>query len=696
MATVAPVSPPLSGDIERFRTMSAKMQATANASIKEEIVRIINMPIIKDPTEEEIELVSRYYCPSGTMRLFPEQVKALIQYYDYGSIICPIKVGGGKTLISVLIANEAYSVFGKRKIILLDPPHLINQLRNTELPFYRKHISINVPFYWLAGEDARKRKLIAKSKRVGCYVISYSLLSQKDGSDLIDAIEPDLIIGDEIHNVASANLSARARRFRTAIKKFTPSIVGLSGTITKKSPMDYHFLVTEALKENSFLPRPKMLAEEWAKIIDSCASSIDEFQPNQAPQPGPINIMVKWAKESFPENKKEYVNNLVGFRRVYKKRSDTSPGVVASDSDDGGVSLRISNIKISKEEREQSAGWTKLQELIDDVVLRWISPNGDEIDYIMHIWRWRYELEGFGFYNKYTWPEPEKIALQRKVSLTEATDLLERSKYQHDLHQIYSRDLRKWINKNAKKYLDTPALIGLDMANYGDAHVGNALYKAWIDQKSAMFPEIVEREKSVVRVCDFRAKKIVEWAKEWHKARPEKAAIIWYVNNGVGEWLHELFIAADLPVIYCPRGKKGKENLADRTQGHRFAIASIEAYSDGLNLQYHHDTEFYAQWPRTATTVHQAIGRIRRNGQKEDEVRVFQSICSDFDKVLFASCLNDAAYLHQTSGQHNLLMADYDEKPSLVPFSVMVEWGAEPKATDKNMQELLRDKFSGE
>jgi len=694
---VSPTLPPVpltsNPVLERFRTVTSKMRTTAQNSIRQEIERIIALPIIGNPTEQEIAEVSEYYCPDGKILLYPEQVKAIMQYHEYGGQIAPVPVGGGKTLISVMIANDAYSVFGKRKILLMNPPNLIDQLRDTELPFYRRHISINAPFYWLAGRTAPKRMLLAKSKKAGCYVVSYSLLSGAQGAEIIDAIEPDLIIGDEIHSIASANVSARGRRFKAAVTKFDPQLVGLSGTITKKSPRDYHHLVTHALQENSFMPRPNAIAEEWAKVIDCNASNLDEFHSNSVPQPGPIKPLIEWAKKNFPAEK--FPNNLVGFRAAYNKRMITCPGVVASNGEQLGVSLRISNVKITKDEKENSKGWDELKRLVKQLINKWIAPNGDEIDHAMHIWRWRYELEGFGFYNNLFWPEAEKVAARKKLSIPDATDILDRSKHHHELHQEYMKTLRRWIGRRATKGLDTPFLIAGDMFRNADKHVGHTLYKSWSDMREANFDGILEREKAVVRVCDFRINKVMEWAKEWHKNNPNKGAIIWFQNKGVSEWLKEAFLHADLPMLYCPAGKAGKANLEDRKQGDKFAIASIKSYHKGLNLQYHHDTEYFAQWPREAHIAEQSIGRTHRNEQPSDEVRVFQSICSEFDKVLFASCINDAAYIHQTSQKQKLIYADYDERPAILPYSVLIEWGTMAQQLDRSSEQLLKDKFKG-
>jgi hypothetical protein len=699
MATDAPA-------LERFRSVTANMQITAKEGSRQEVERIISLPIISEPTEEEIYLVSKHYCPDESSPLFPfypEQVKAMMQYHEYGGQIAPVAVGCGKTLIGVLIANDAYTKFGFRKIMLMCPPNLVDQLRDTELPLYRRHISINVPFYWIASMTPGKRMLQAKSKRSGVYVVSYSLLSGRKGAEIIDAIEPDLIIGDEIHKIASANPSARSRRFKEAVQKFSPQIVGLSGTITKKSPRDYHFLTVHALQENCFIPRPTALADEWARIIDSEASSIDEFTNNSAPQLIPFKILIDWAKKNFPKEADKYPNNLIGFRAAHKKRLRTCPGVVASDGEDLGVSLRITNIDSKKKheysttiENEDCPGWERLVELVEQLTDLWIAPNGDEIDHAMHMWRWRYELEGFGFFNNLFWPEAEKVAVRKKVSVGVAQDIIDRSVNHHTLQQEYHRVLRAWIKNRARKGLDTPFLIGGDMARNAEHNVGSTLYKAWSDMKNAVFEGMVERDREVVRVCDFRVKKIVEWAKLWYKNRPNKAAIVWFINNGVAEWLRDEFIKADLPMLYCPAGKAGKANLEDRSQGGKFAIASLKAYNEGLNLQYHHDTEFFAQWPREALLAQQGMGRVHRNEQPSDEARIFGSFLSDFDRVNYAACINDAAYIHQTTQKQKLLYADYDERPTVLPHSVLMEWGTQARVLDAKRRKLLEDKFQGE
>ena len=147
-------------------------------------------------------------------------------------------------------------------------------------------------------------------------------------------------------------------------------------------------------------------------------------------------------------------------------------------------------------------------------------------------------------------------------------------------------------------------------------------------------------------------------------------------------------------MIYCPAGKAGLAKLEDQSQGHRFAIASISSFRKGLNLQFHHNAEYFAQWPREANWAEQAIGRTHRNEQPDPGVRIFCSLQSEFDRVLFASCLNDSAYIHQTVTHQKLMYADYDERPTILPQAVLREWGTQPTELNAETKKLLNDRFS--
>lgn len=242
--------------------------------------------------------------------------------------------------------------------------------------------------------------------------------------------------------------------------------------------------------------------------------------------------------------------------------------------------------------------------------------------------------------------------------------------------------------------MDTPMLVGQEMYRNGAKNVGSELFDAWAKEREALFPEIVEREKSFVRLCPFRINRIVKWGREWHKEHPNQGAVVWFDNQGVGTWLRDAFQEADLTHVLCRADDAGRTNISDETQRDRFSLATFNAFSEGLNIQTKYAAAAYSQWTRSAKLAEQTIGRLHRPGQTEDEVNLFYSICGEFDYVNLAACLNDSAYIHQTVGKQKLMIADYDETPKILPYSVLVEWNAEPEVGSEEAAALLREKFT--
>ena len=659
----------------------------ANQNVASEVNRICDLELEPDPTPEQVIRASRYYCPAGTWTLKPDQVKGLIQFHKYRGGFIPLRVGGGKTLVVCLIASDAFSEFGYERIVVHCPPTLVGQLQNKELPKYRKHMSINCPWIFLSNysQDLRMRK--ARSGSKGVYVLPYSLLQSKYGAEMMEAIRPQLIIGDEIHQVASAKGTARTRRFKEAITKFEPDLVGLSGTITKKRILDYHFLAVHSLKERCFLPRTHVQAEAWGKMLDSDAEGVPV-----EPGGGPIEPLIDWYKEQTGES---VGNNVVGFRTAYKHRMSTCPGVVASTGeDDIGCSLRMTNIPYNKHAATNLPGWLKLQNIINDVQSLWVTPDGDEIEHAIHLWKWTYELESFGFYNSLYWPDVKVVAERKGVDDLTAMEILEESKANHEDGQEYYRKLRRWLQYNARQGMDTTMLVGNNMKNHGAKDVGQDLYDAWITWKNSDTGRLVERDSRVIRVCSFRVDEVVRWAKDHYKKHGE-GAIIWYKHTGVGDWIEEALRAAGLPTIRCGAGKVGSERIEDENNRGAFAVSSIPAHYQGHNCQ-HWGFEYFAQFPREAHFAEQCIGRVHRTGQERDVVQVFTCFTNFFDKVLFSAVLNDAAYTHQSMQPQNLIYADYDETPKLLPYAVLKQWGTNPEKRTKATQELLEETFDVE
>ena len=197
-------------------------------------------PFIEAPPPDLTDL---YRKASGTMRLFPIQSAALWEMRNAGGLFGPIGVGAGKTLISLLAAK---SMAAKMAVILV-PPALRAQLLTVDIPRLAKEWQIPL---------------------AAIRVVAYSLLSSAGNADILEEIKPDLIVADEVHSLRYKN-AARTKRFLRYMKNHPECrFVGLSGTMTRRSLIDYQHLAELALGKNSPLPNHFPTLAEWAEALD--------------------------------------------------------------------------------------------------------------------------------------------------------------------------------------------------------------------------------------------------------------------------------------------------------------------------------------------------------------------------------------------------------------------------------------------
>ncbi len=660
--------------------------------VAKEIQRIVQLPIEHPPTKEEVE----EFCRSNTLaeqflkgwRLFDCQVGAVMAYDFYKGGFFPIGVGWGKTLISLMIAERAHRANPKGRTLLLVPSQVYSQLTKSDIAWARRQVPISVQFILLGNKTRKRRLKLAMSRLPGCYILPYSCLSTEDSEILLDEIRPTLIIADEVHMLKNAK-AARTMRVKRFLEEHKPNFVAMSGTITSRSIVDYWHLIKAALKENCPLPLSGHLIRQWSGVLDAVPIVVDNSEPGSGFYTEPIMPLVRWARKNWPNE--EFLENTFGFRAAYKKRLTFAPGVVVTGEQELGCSIVLSDNPVKAPHRRE--GWDKLEEAVRVVREEWVAPNGDEIDHAMHQYKWLYELAA-GFYNDRYWPTPEEYAATKNLSVQLADKLLEDAMWHHTLLQLYHSALRKWINTRAKQGLDTPMLIGLDMTNNGSKNVGQDLYDCWRQAKDAEFEGMPVRLTRPVRICDFKVMDAVRWA----KALPEgEGGILWYSNKEIGIWLTESLEAAGLNPLHCPAGKNDEiREVGDPELGgkaDRIVVASIGAHHVGKNLQaFVH--QYIVQWPRSAVIAEQLLGRTHRNGQKADELTVYLSSNTELDVDNFAACLNDTAYIQETTGDRKKLMyASYDPLPKVIDSNLLRRKGLSNKILTGEQMRLLQDKF---
>ncbi len=685
------------------RTQNQQGRDTADSL---EIARIIALPLVEEVDEATIEAfcaeeVQGRFFEEG-FRLFGTQVGAVLAYDLYGGGFFPIGVGWGKTLITLMIANRAYERGESERSMLFVPSQVYEQLTKTDIPWARKHVGLTVPFHLLGGRGPEDRRRLAASRRKGCYILPYSLLSTTDseamlGGDMhdpppnkpgISGICPDLLILDEAHNVKNLT-AARTARLRRYINAYQPALVALSGTITSKSINDYHHLIAVALRDLCPLPQSDALATNWSYVLDPEKSSGAQSSKSKT---GPLTPLVRWARKHFPDE--DIPEGIPGFRKAYKLRLTTTPGVVSTGDAEIGVSLTICNRPVAYFTKHEN--WEKLKDLMEQVEDLWITPSGDEIEHGFHKWRYQNELTS-GFYYNLRWPEIEELT-SKGLSEHEASTYLELALEHHEARQEFSRALRGWIEYSGRPKLDTPLLVTGNMSQHQGRDVGNTLYNLWRAMKDMEFEGMPERISEPVRICDYKIMYGVDWAKKTiKKTRGKQGGIIWFHHKAVGDWLYEELQKAGLPSLFCPSEsmRKGSNALIlDPANTDKIIVASIGGHGTGKNLQ-HFEHQLILQFPRQADILEQLLGRLHRNGQRADALDAETCLTTEFDQQNLWACLIDSLYIHQTTGtRQKAIYASYNPMPRRFPADFLRERGfADVAQLDREAQARLAEKF---
>ena len=660
-----------------------------------DIDRIVSLPIIPEITEEEAEEVSRRWLLAPAFksgrRLLSTQAEGINAFEHFGAGFFKLGVGWGKTGLSLLCAEHAYRN-GADRLVLFVPSSVYPQLVKQDIKYWRKMFSLSVPIHRLGNQTPKMRRRIVDAQRKGLYIMPFSLLSRPDSLHMLRSIDPDLIIADEAHGFKNRSSGRSKKLFgwkeeRISEDREVPNLVAMSGTMTSKHIADYHHLITWSLADGSPLPMSASLAKQWGSVIDS-GSIIDGDH-----QTGPLTQLVDWARTNFPDE--VFKPTVSDFRRAYKLRLITAPGVVSTGDQEIGTSLTITTLGSDSSDAELVALVNKIKEENR-------TPNGDVIEHAMQEYKWLSELTA-GFYNELLWPTAERLASrtwtikEKEITFTEksAEDALKLAMEHHERHQVYSKELREYL-KDAPLGQDTPMEVARLINQHPEEMPGDLvmLYenmKACETESVEQFGTLVQRESHVHRVDDFKIRTSVEWAQCLVDAG--EGGILWFWHNGIGQWLRDSLHAAGVDVLYCPAGKDANETIIDHAHSERVVVASIAAHGIGKNLQ-HFQHQLFVQWPRVATTAEQTLGRTHRTGQEADELVVYRFDTTSFDTLNFAACLNDSVYSHQSTGdRQKIVYANYDPLPTVFSPEFLREQGASPDILTMEQRDMMEEIF---
>lgn len=541
------------------------------------------------------ECVSKFHrrcCKS----LKPIQTWALLELSQVGGLLGPIGVGHGKTLLDLL---SAMVVENCKVAVLLVKPDLKAQLLEQDWNFYGQHWRLPN----LAGRDK-----YFYADRPTLHVVAYSQLSGTKNSDLLERIKPDLIIADEAHAVARRKdmRSSRASRLKRYLSDNpTCRFAAWSGTLTKRSLIDYAEFSKWALQEGSPMPLHWPTVLEWAQALDP------------APLRAPFGKLEAFG---FP------------VTETLKQRRRDTLGVVTSASEDAcEAELIIGERKIVAPQ--------KVKLMLAELEASWDRPDGEPLKQVTDVAACARELSA-GFYYRWVWPRGETKAvidrwlIARRAYFSEMREKLKRGGTLMDSPALLEAAAKRWVEGYEH-----------EGHKFAPKHRKGALpvweSEFWFDWKAV--EHTAKPQTEAVWVDNFLAQDAAKWLQE-------NVGIAWYMHTAFGAEVEKL--------SKCRRYGAGEEASAQiiHELGNKPIIASIRAHGTGKNLQMF-AAGLVTNPPSAGDVWEQLLGRNHRDGQLQDEVvfEVYRHTNSYIEAVEKAKDL--AAYIEDTFGAPQKLVS---------------------------------------
>lgn len=275
-----------------------------------ELARILALPrrcLSDHDTDKLVELLTaRFKTPEGTQTLRPIQAQALAEIITHRCLFGGIRVGEGKTLISLLAPTALQSL---RPVLVL-PASLIEKTKQ-EQRAYSKH--------WRIPRFLR--------------MVSYTAIGLERNDGLLERYKADAVICDEMHKLRNLRDASRAKKFRRwrAANPAVP-VVMMSGSPFDKSLKDAAHLLAWTHGNMSPLPLEWGVLEDWCNVVDDGVSD--------CMSPGALHALVgpDDLNRGFGHNEQQITRSAIG-RRIL----DT-PGVVCTTSAPLDVPLTLNAV----------------------------------------------------------------------------------------------------------------------------------------------------------------------------------------------------------------------------------------------------------------------------------------------------------------------------------------------------------------
>lgn len=348
----------------------------------EDLRRVVALPTREahDSAALVRELTSIFRKPGGTWSLRPVQALALYEIAEREGLFGPIRVGGGKTLLS-LLAPVALS---SRRAVLLLPAALREKTRREQIELDKQ---------WRVSRTVR--------------LVSYEELGRVAAAELLQQYKPDLIIADEAHRLKNKRAGVTRRVARYMRENPGTRFVAISGTMMKRSLRDFAHILEWTHGEGAPIALNDGVLEEWADALD------EDTNPFTRPEPGKLLTL------ATPDDHRDAVDQLQVARRGFHRRLVSTPGVVATEGEQVACSLYVRAVEYQPNDVTET-NFAKLRGA-------WETPDGWALTQAVDVWRHAREL-ALGMH--YVWDPrpPEEWLLARKRWAKFVRDILARSR----------------------------------------------------------------------------------------------------------------------------------------------------------------------------------------------------------------------------------------------------------------------------
>lgn len=552
----------------------------------DELRRIVALPrrVPHLPTPAECEAFTDHFSrhsrgTPGRMVLFPVQVWVLRELIALKGVLGAAPVGTGKTAMTYL----APPMVGARRPLLIIPASLRDKTR-------RDFDYLSTQFYGYRPEQYR--------------IESYQRLSIDSQSGLLEEFQPDLIVCDEFQHLRNPKSAAHRRLRRYLEHRPEVRFMALSGTITKRSILDYYQIAHWALRHTSPVPGTWIDCAPWAGAIDQKPTG------NRRIKPGALRHLATSPVELAALSKaKSPDEQAAAARALYQRRFAETAGIIVHTRISEGTPLTIR--ELDSEAYPTGDRFDGMRDHWARFRSDWELPGGEPLVDTLEVARHAREL-ALGFYYRWTTPAPDAWL---------------------DARREWGRFVRKILKHSHSLDTEYQVIRAIEKQRVPWWQEGASILTVWRGIQPSFVP--------VTEPC-WLSRHMLQTCARWIQNNPR--GIVWTEQSAFAERLS----AEARAVYYGPEGRDvAGRSIEDHPAGHSL-IASMQANGTGRNLQ-NWNANLLTAPPFTGAKLEQLIGRTHRTGQlREVTVDVFLG-CSEHSKTWWKA-IDDCEYTEGTTG----------------------------------------------